>query len=828
MSISVISLLAPVNFSIGADENEQMQYFRRALEALDSANESITCHLTFHSKYIKLLINNDPQADKLIKRLISEKKLLCGPWYLTPNDCLAGGEALVKNLLLGNKICNEVGDIMKVGYSSLECSDNSQLPQIFNGFNIDTAFIPIINSSDLPQEFIWYGLDGSKAIVKCYYSKYLWSGEELIVPDKGVSQEKFDPTEASDIPALIVVNFEPEFDINQINKLGNILNVPENTQAELIALPDLFWKIKERNVISKLKVIKKISIPMRNSRGEYNTHNCARISAKNTHSEHLLQIYYEPLKVIQSQLSGEIPGSEIQSYWESLLTLQYAAFRCPENDNNQKNIINREYQTLTNSINKSYGDTVVSIFEELRQPAGFDEQYFAIVNPLPYRRTEIIEIDLDLPGDSTAEYVSVEDHAGQKVPCINDAPINIMPLFEHQDESPKKRYRCFLELTNIPAMGYKIYRVRPVLKAPSPKRKNISTSTNCLENNFIKVSINANGTFDVYSKETGSVYNSVGYFLDTNYDPNGKLDINQRINSKTLQPTIKIIENNHLYAAYKIEYKYLRCENGKNNRVKITLRLSLDRLSRFVNIDLNIVDKAENHKIDYYFPADFNVDHIYLDSRFSIEELSLWKILKKSNRFSISINSLIGLSGEVAGFTIISNEIRSVNMRLKPRVYVALPILDKKPQTLKSDSEQTNTSILKYKFSFYPYLGGWNRGQLLIDAYNRIFKVRPYILADATTLKKPQIEFLKIEPADLCYSTLKLGENGSNAVLRFFNPTRNIIQGKIQTHLPLRAVNVLSLEELVIESLEIEDEHQISLTVLPRKIVTLELKFSMQ
>jgi hypothetical protein len=239
------------------------------------------------------------------------------------------------------------------------------------------------------------------------------------------------------------------------------------------------------------------------------------------------------------------------------------------------------------------------------------------------------------------------------------------------------------------------------------------------------------------------------------------------------------------------------------------------------------VDKAENHKIDYYFPADFNVDHIYLDSRFSIEELSLWKILKKSNRFSISINSLIGLNGEVAGFTIISNEIRSVNMRLKPRAYVALPILDKKPQPVKSDLEQTNTSILKYKLSFYPYLGGWNSGQLLLDVYNRIFEVRPYILANATTLKTSQIEFLKIEPADLCYSTLKFGENSGNAVLRFFNPTRNIIQGKIKTHLPLRAVNVLSLEELVIEPLEIEDEHQITLTVFPRKIVTLELKFSM-
>lgn len=826
MSISVTLLLAPVSFSIGADENEQVQYFRQALEALDNANESITGHLTFHSKYIKLLINNDHQADKLIRRLISEKRLLCGPWYLMPNDCLAGGEALVKNLLLGNKICNEFGDIMKVGYSSMECSNNSQLPQIFNGFNIDTAFIPVINSSDLPHEFIWQGIDGSKAIVKCYYYKCLRSGKEIIASDKGAPQENFNLSEPSGIPALVVINFEPKFDMEQVNKLVDILNVPENTRLELIALPDLFWKIKERDVVSKLKVIKKISIPTGDSRGDYNTHNCARISAKNTHIEHLLQIYYEPLKVIQSMLSAEIPGSEIQSYWESLLTLQDAASRCPENDNNQKDIINREYQALTNSINKSDGDTVASIFEELRQPAGFDEQYFAIVNPLPYRRTEIIEIDLDLPGDSTAEYVSVEDHARQKVSCINDTPRNITPVFEHQDESPKKRYHCFLELTNIPAMGYKIYRVRPALRAPSPKRKNISTSTNCLENNFIKVSINANGTFDVYSKETGSVYNSVGYFLDTNYDPHGKLDIKQRINSKTLQPTIKIIENNHLYAAYKIEYKYLRYENRENNRVKITLKLSLDRLSRFVNIDLNIVDKAENHKIDYYFPADFNVDHIYLDSRFSIEELSLWKILKKSNRFSISINSLIGLSDEVAGFTIISNEIRSVNIRLKPRAYVALPILDKKPQALKSDLEQTNTSILKYKLSFYPYLGGWNSGQLLLDAYNRIFEVRPYILANATTLKNNQIEFLKIEPADLCYSTLKFSENSNNAVLRFFNPTRNIIQGKIKTHLPLRAVNVLSLEELVIEPLEIEDEHQISLTVLPRKIVTLELKFS--
>jgi alpha-mannosidase len=90
-----------------------------------------------------------------------------------------------------------------------------------------------------------------------------------------------------------------------------------------------------------------------------------------------------------------------------------------------------------------------------------------------------------------------------------------------------------------------------------------------------------------------------------------------------------------------------------------------------------------------------------------------------------------------------------------------------------------------------------------------------------------QMEFLKIEPVDLCFSALKFSDNGS-AILRLFNSTLKIVKGIVKTHFPLTSVNILSLEEFVIESLDLKNDYEIPLIVLPKKIVTLELKFKKQ
>jgi len=163
-----ISIIRVVSQSPGIDEIDtpsSLDSIKQFIGFLEENKQSGIFHLTFHGKHLQALTESHSTWIERLDRLCEQKRILLGPWYLLPNDCLASGETLVRNLYFGNKICYNIGNVMKVGFSALSCNNNSQLPQIFNGFNIDTILIPVTTSQHLPRKFFWEGVDGSKALV---------------------------------------------------------------------------------------------------------------------------------------------------------------------------------------------------------------------------------------------------------------------------------------------------------------------------------------------------------------------------------------------------------------------------------------------------------------------------------------------------------------------------------------------------------------------------------------------------------------------------------------------------------------------------------------
>ncbi|WP_242978218.1 glycoside hydrolase family 38 N-terminal domain-containing protein [Hydrogeniiclostridium mannosilyticum] len=82
-----------------------------------------------------------PEREEEIARFVQEGRLLIGPWYIQPDECLPIGESIARNLLLGEKISRRYGEPMKVGYVPDAFGHISQLPQIFTQFGIHNAFM---------------------------------------------------------------------------------------------------------------------------------------------------------------------------------------------------------------------------------------------------------------------------------------------------------------------------------------------------------------------------------------------------------------------------------------------------------------------------------------------------------------------------------------------------------------------------------------------------------------------------------------------------------------------------------------------------------------
>ncbi|MBU1874317.1 hypothetical protein KJ688_11430 [bacterium] len=824
------SIIRVVSQSIDIDEIDtpnSLDGIKQFIGFLEENKQSGVFHLTFHGKHLQKLIESDSTWIGKLDKLCEQKKILLGPWYLQPNDCLASGETLVRNLYFGNRICYHIGNVMKVGFSALSCNNNSQLPQIFNGFNIDTIFIPVTTSPHLPREFFWEGTDGSKALV---ISNFIIDADEPIDYNylADILQYLTGESEtASEIPVMIINGLDADLNNTKVSEIINYLsqkgifdNSQNDVQAEYISLPDHFWKIKEIAAKNPIKTLTREVIPNPRISFQKSTINYLRIISKNSHAEQGLQFYSEPWDFIRFKTVGKSSFNTVEDIWKQLLTLQFNTNNCANSDHRRKRIIRSKYSSLIKNIDDIYLDSVRHVLNEIQLPDVDKDQYFSIVNPLPYVRTQIAKVNVELPSDIALDNVIIEDLSGNNIPSITLAKSDISQVFEDQNTIKKQQYSCVLDLKNIPAMGYKTFKILPVRKSPMPSKKNIITDHHILENDYIRVTINDNGTFNVYSKETGVSYKSLGYFIDRVLSNTDSKHPQPKIISTDMSPTISRVDNNMLFGSYKIEYNWVHTGVNDSKRTKISIILSLDRLSRSVDINFDLVDATDNHQIEYFFPINFKVDHIYSDIRFDIQDVIPIGNIHNLSQFQVALNTLVGVCDDIAGFAIISKEVRSVYITTRRSPHLSMTVLTK-PESQEAGS---GTTMLNYTFSFYPYIGGWENGQILRDAYNKLFEVKAHMLSNSNGLLPPQMEFLNISPSNLCFSALKTSENG-NAILRLFNPTVEFIEGSITTHYPLRNVYNLSLEEYRVESVSLKNDRVISLLVPPKKIITLELVF---
>jgi len=123
-----------------------------------------------------------------VRARAKEGKFRIGPWYVLPDEFLASGESLIRNLYYGRAYARWLGvEPSNAGFACDLFGHNSQLPQIFKGFGIRGGFI--WRGTNLPQHrnLVWTGADGTR--LPCYrfgrvgYGDYAFDVRRLNRPD---------------------------------------------------------------------------------------------------------------------------------------------------------------------------------------------------------------------------------------------------------------------------------------------------------------------------------------------------------------------------------------------------------------------------------------------------------------------------------------------------------------------------------------------------------------------------------------------------------------------------------------------------------------------
>jgi Glycosyl hydrolases family 38 N-terminal domain/Alpha mannosidase middle domain/Glycosyl hydrolases family 38 C-terminal domain len=137
----------------------------RVTNALDDGSLETPFHTDGQSIILEDYLEIAPDRQELVARLLCEGKLVSGPWYVMPDEFTVSGESLIRNLELGMAIPRSYG--AQSSRAGLVCDmfgHISQLPQIFEGFELAGALLWRGTNNIDQAEFVWKGADGSEIV----------------------------------------------------------------------------------------------------------------------------------------------------------------------------------------------------------------------------------------------------------------------------------------------------------------------------------------------------------------------------------------------------------------------------------------------------------------------------------------------------------------------------------------------------------------------------------------------------------------------------------------------------------------------------------------
>ena len=107
-----------------------------------------------------------PEDEPRLRKLIEDDRIQVGPWYTLPDLFPVDAECLVRNLMKGRRLCDDLGKTMKIGYTTFGWGQPAQMPQIYADFGISVVLGGKNVSPERTgaNEYLWEAPDGTVAM----------------------------------------------------------------------------------------------------------------------------------------------------------------------------------------------------------------------------------------------------------------------------------------------------------------------------------------------------------------------------------------------------------------------------------------------------------------------------------------------------------------------------------------------------------------------------------------------------------------------------------------------------------------------------------------
>ncbi len=564
----------------------------RVLDALEQGGEFRHFLLDGQAIVLEDHLAVRPEDGERIRALVQAGKLSIGPWYVLPDFFLVSGESIVRNLLIGHQACGRFGPVQKVGYMPDSFGHVAQIPQLLRRAGIGSFIYSRGNDEAAGAcglEYRWEAPDGSDVLAVNQYRGYdaaaglgfdsYWAAHtrRAVDPARAVAKlrELFDGMAARSTG-----------DVRLVCNGGDHLPPQQRFDAVIGALRAAFpgTEFRHAGLAAFVEAVETGGRATARYRGELRGGKdqfilsgvwSARTWLKqlNDEAETLLERCLEPASAyLHFRLGRPYPAGHLADAWRLLLQNHPHDSICGCSTDAVHREMAPRFAGVVDAAEQLLADQLVDLAPTFAAGPGGDARIvLAVMNPLPYARSEAVERLVVVPPPGVdPERLELVDGDGRAVPLevVRASWVERFwgidyrtelfgdrqrALFaSYRERFPKRMRRRgpeqgrndqYLEIRfvarDLPALGHATYCLReragdraPLtahrspLTAPQSPGGSPTSDVRCrmspstpptasLENELVRVLLHGNGSFDLTHLASGRTFAGLGLLSDT-------------------------------------------------------------------------------------------------------------------------------------------------------------------------------------------------------------------------------------------------------------------------------------------------------------------------
>jgi mannosylglycerate hydrolase len=789
-----------------------------------------------------------PERRKELERYVRQGRILIGPWYVLADEFLVSPEALIRNLMLGHRLAEEFGAVMKVGYTPDSFGHISQLPQILQGFGIETAVLQR-GLADEGTELRWRAPDGSEVLLIYLRDKYDNAAHLPLTNHKTLLKRLKDLKESlapyASTEYLLLMNgtdhMEPQPGLPKaLERLRGQMGEDRIIHG---TLPSYTRSVQEALGDKPLpKVYGELRSPMRHHLLPGVLSSRIYLKQRNSACQDVLEKWAEPFaafaQLIQpsaSDLQGligrswryllenhahdSICGCSIDQVHQEMMTRFDGSEEIAEAVTEESlQIIASKTATASGTVDPSSSIPVI------------------VFNPLAGPRTDIVELTAQLP--QGLEQLVVEDAEGQRVP--------------HQIVKDGHESYLLLLAPNVPGHGYKTFFVKPSKEGQERR----SGSGTAIENEYYRVEVDpADGTLTITDKALGIIFQGLHRFVDGgdrgdeyNYCAPAQ---DLLVSAPSKPPDIAIVEDGPVRQSLEVRLRYqlpigLTKDRRKRSEdtveVPITSRISLYSQVRRIEIHTMVTNRARDHRLQVDFPTPWRVESSFAESAFDVVERPIALPTDTAKWIEQPVPThpqatFVDLNDGQKGLLVANKGLPEYEALQEEGTAIALTLLrcvgwlsrddlpcrrgHAGPELETPEAQCLGSHSLAY--ALIPHAGDWCTAFRQAHAFNS--PLRGVITDLHEGSLPPKGSFVGVSPPSLVISAIKAAEEREGLILRFHNTEDRDVKAEVGLCQPFRKVTLVNLNEEELGEIRINEEGKVSLPVRGKGIVTLKFQF---